>query len=257
MKTLPLASIRVDGDTQARVEIDADTVEEYAERMGAGLAFPPLSVFSDGERYWLVDGFHRLHAARKAGLTEFACEVQAGTLDEARWHALTTNASHGKRRTNADKRHYVERALDRKSELSDRAIAEHVGVSHPFVARVRRDMTTGNGYQSTARVGLDGRTVQTANIGKPGRNTSWEDASAGKLRGIIPRLAADIREAGRLLLEARAALTPEQFRDWAWAEGFGEEEAEGAVAAYEHFGDGPLDLAGSCAALQLYSESNV
>ena len=54
------------------------------------------------------------------------------------------------------------------TKLSDRQIAEHLGVSHPFVGKIRRQLTeaTGNGYQSARRIGRDGRTIDTAKIGR-------------------------------------------------------------------------------------------
>lgn len=51
--------------------------------------------------------------------------------------------------------------------MSDRQIAKHVGVDHTTVMAARaRLVVTGGIHQSTERVGLDGRTINTANIGK-------------------------------------------------------------------------------------------
>jgi hypothetical protein len=47
-KPLPLDAIRIDGNTQPREAVDTDTVAEYAQRMLAGDAFPPLEVYFDG-----------------------------------------------------------------------------------------------------------------------------------------------------------------------------------------------------------------
>jgi hypothetical protein len=162
---LRLADIRTDGGTQAREEIDDGLVAEYAEAMAGGVAFPPLGVFHDGAAYGLVDGHHRIRAASLNELEGFACEVTRGTLEAARWHVLATNAAHGKRRTNADKRRCVGLAFDMRPELSDGAIAAHVGVSQPFVSKLRKERATQNGYGSASRVGLDGRTIDTSRIG--------------------------------------------------------------------------------------------
>lgn len=51
--------------------------------------------------------------------------------------------------------------------LSDRQIAEHVGVDHKTVARFRGELqATGEIPQSDSRTGKDGRTIDTSNIGK-------------------------------------------------------------------------------------------
>lgn len=172
-EVIPIGLVRMDGDTQARVSVDDETVEEYAELMAAGTKLPPLEVFHDGEHYWLWDGFHRLQAAYQAELTVVRVNVRQGSLEDAQWSALGANKDHGKRRTNADKRRAAEIALrlnaERKLGLSDNLIAQHCGVSQPFIGKVRAEATY-NGYKSdgsrTPRTGADGRTINTANIGK-------------------------------------------------------------------------------------------
>lgn len=153
-KTIPLESIRVDGATQPRCMIDEAAVAEYAEDMRDGFPFPPVTVFHDGAVNWLADGFHRYHGARRAGLDSILARVESGTVTDARWFACGANRTHGLRRTNADKRRAVEMALKEHPEKSDRAIAEHVGVSDPFVGAVRREVLT---VSTSTRTGSDGK----------------------------------------------------------------------------------------------------
>ena len=56
---------------------------------------------------------------------------------EARWLASGANAVHGLRRSSEDKRRAVKAAIALRSELSNRAIADHVGVDDKTVASVR------------------------------------------------------------------------------------------------------------------------
>lgn len=140
MKKLNLNVIRIDGGTQSRVEIDTDVVADYAEAVKAGIEFPPITVYHDGADYWLADGFHRFHAHKQAGKASIAAEVMTGTAREAILHSLGANGTHGLRRTNSDKRKAVLTLLadTEWAEWSDRRIAEVCGVSHPFVAALRR-----------------------------------------------------------------------------------------------------------------------
>ena len=71
--------------------------------MKAGAKFPPVTVFDDGEDHWLVDGFHRCHAASKLKQPKIECDIHEGTLGDARWFSYQVNSDHGLRRTNADK----------------------------------------------------------------------------------------------------------------------------------------------------------
>lgn len=140
--SLPIASIRVDGGTQPRAVLDFDAIEDYAEAMSAGMKFPPVVVFYDGESYWLADGFHRVKAAYAAGFDTVRCDVHQGTIEEAQWYSFGANRTNGLRRTTQDKQRAVKAALihGRGSALSDRQIARHVGVDQKTVSNWRRQL---------------------------------------------------------------------------------------------------------------------
>ena len=58
VKDLKPDDIRLDGDTQPRIQLNQSTVEEYVEAIQNGDSMPPIDVYYDGESYWLADGFH-------------------------------------------------------------------------------------------------------------------------------------------------------------------------------------------------------
>ena len=64
IKTLNLAVLRLDGDTQARLALSQEKVQEYAALMEDGEEFRPIDAFFDGSDYWLADGFHRYFATK-------------------------------------------------------------------------------------------------------------------------------------------------------------------------------------------------
>ncbi len=163
--------IRVDMGTQTRESIDDDVVQEYAAAMEAGAVFPPIVVYyveAQGE-YVLADGYHRLLAHCQVWPDQpIAAEVLEGNLYDAQWHSYGVNKTHGLRRTNADKAKAVQAALlhPNGTEMSDRQIAEHVGVSRDMVIRYRHEMEkVGTCNRITSRAGADGRTINTSNIG--------------------------------------------------------------------------------------------
>jgi len=187
---LGLDEIRMDTEIQPREENNEAVIREYAEAMRGGAKFPPVVVFNDGDNHWLADGFHRVLAAKEAGLKKIDAEVREGTSRDAILYAVGANATHGLRRTNADKRKVVETLL--KDEewrgWSDREIAKKCLVSHEFVRKMRADIcqqTTDNeaGSLSTVDSGFgnpdsrkcaDGRTIDTSNIGKGGMSEPQE-----------------------------------------------------------------------------------
>ena len=145
MATIAIARIRLDGGTQIREALyDNATLQEYRDAMEAGAKFPPIHVIEDGDDLWLVDGFHRVAAANALGYRTIDALSRPGTLEEAQWAACAANR--GLMRTNADKRAAVVSALKhpRSRDLGDRGIATHCGVSHVFVAGVRREVTSKN-----------------------------------------------------------------------------------------------------------------
>jgi hypothetical protein len=136
---LSLDTIRTDGGTQPRGDIDAEHVARLVESLGAAATLPPVVVFYDGADHWLADGFHRVAANRAAGALEIAADVRQGTRRDAVLYSVGANAAHGLPRSNADKRRAVETLLrdEEWSRWSDREIARHCAVDHKTVAAVR------------------------------------------------------------------------------------------------------------------------
>lgn len=138
--TIDLSKIRIDGGTQNRVQIDQDTVQEYSNSITEGATFPPVTVFFDGASYWLADGFHRYHAHQSIGALNISAHVINGTQRDAVLHSVGVNATHGLKRTNADKRKSVDTLLNDPewSKWSDREIARQCYVSNHLVADIRK-----------------------------------------------------------------------------------------------------------------------
>lgn len=154
MKHIEIDRIQTE-DLQARAQTCQFTVNEYSERMAAGVKFPPIVVFHDGADYYLADGFHRLLAAQANHSKTIEADVRKGVSADARWFAAGSNQTHGLRRTNGDKRKAVEIALQLKPNLSDRGIAEHCGVSDHLVADVRNVQVRES--RTCPRTGQDGK----------------------------------------------------------------------------------------------------
>jgi hypothetical protein len=139
IKVLNLGALVLDPKLQSRTETNEEVIEDYADAIKLGDEFPPLLVYFDGTHYWLVDGYHRYHAHKKAGKAGATCEVVNGTFTEAVLRAASVNTKHGMRRSNADKRKAVMTLLDdfQWSDWSNSEIARHCGVSPAFVANLR------------------------------------------------------------------------------------------------------------------------
>jgi hypothetical protein len=138
--------------------LNESTVDEYAAEMTNGAKFPPVTVFHDGSRFILADGFHRVLAARRAEFLDILADVKLGGKPEALRFALAANVKHGLPRTNADKRRSVELALAMWPDLSSREIARACAVSHTMVDEIRTpQLATVASSEPAKRKGADGK----------------------------------------------------------------------------------------------------
>lgn len=170
--SVAISAISLDGGTQPRAQINPDVVQDYADALRAGAPLPPITIYNDGAAYWLADGFHRLAAARAAGHESIWADIKQGTQRDAILYSAGANATHGLRRTNGDKRRAIERLLTDAEwrQWSDAEIARRCAVDPKSVAAVRRELAaTMEIPESTLRRGADGRTIDTANIGRTER----------------------------------------------------------------------------------------
>ena len=139
---MKIKDIQLNKQTQSRVSINQDVVTEYADEMLNGTAFPNITAFFDGIHYYLVDGYHRYFAYKKADIEDVEVDVLNGTLRDAVLYAVGVNNNHGLRRTPDDRRKAVMTLLDdlEWAEWSDRVIAAHCNVSAMTVGRVRKSL---------------------------------------------------------------------------------------------------------------------
>lgn len=186
MKRLNIDQIQTEG-LQARVATCEETVADYAEKIAAGVEFPPVVVFNDGRGFYLADGFHRVLASQRAGKVDVAADIRKGTPADARWFSSGCNVTHGLRRTNADKRRAVEIALSLKPGNSDRAIADHCGVGHSLVSSMRQVSESA----TCPRMGQDGKTYppppkRPVPTRPPERQPDPEDEEKPRVQAVMP-----------------------------------------------------------------------
>ena len=117
--------------------LDIVTIQTYADHMEEGDIFPPVEIVSNGDTLWLVDGQHRLEAAKRVNLEKIEAKVTHDDRRDALLMSFGTNEEHGDRRTNEDKRQKVMAMLEDEewSKWSNREISRHCKVSDPFVRK--------------------------------------------------------------------------------------------------------------------------
>ncbi|MFD3656603.1 transcriptional regulator [Streptomyces sp. NPDC058620] len=167
----------------------------------------------------VIDGMHRLMAAKLRGQETIEVELFDGTSEEAFLRAVEVNVSHGLPLSLADRRAAAGRIIASHPQMSDRAIARAAGLGAKAVAAIRR-RTVGVVPQLGARIGRDGKSRPLNSV--DGRLRAAEliaerpEASlreVARLAGISPATVSDVRkrlESGQapVVEPARAPETP-------------------------------------------------
>lgn len=135
-------SPRLDGLNQEHVEVLAQRDVE------------PILVHRETRR--VVDGMHRLQAARLRGEELVPVRYLDGPASEVFLRSVEANVAHGLPLTLRDRKAAARRILASHPDLSDRAVARVAGLSPKTVGAVRR-ASSEEVPQSKVRVGADGR----------------------------------------------------------------------------------------------------
>ncbi|WP_243727225.1 ParB/RepB/Spo0J family partition protein [Actinocrispum wychmicini] len=159
---------------------------------------PPIIVHGRTNR--VIDGMHRLQAAKLNGADEIEAVIFDGDDEDAFILAVESNIEHGLPLSLAERSTAAERIIRARPDWSDRAVALSTGVSAKTVSAIRsriaRDIPT-----ATRRIGMDGRV-------RPVDSTSGRRAAAellaadpslslrkvAKESGVSPSTVRDVRE---------------------------------------------------------------
>ena len=129
--------------------------EEHALALAeSDSSLPPIMVHRPTMR--IIDGMHRVQAARIKGCDTVPAIFFDGSDAEAYVLGVKVNTRHGLPLSRADRRAAVARVSALYPQWSDRAIAEMVGVSPKTVGTIR-SMGGGDVPPNGRRVGRDGR----------------------------------------------------------------------------------------------------
>ena len=201
--SITIRELQVDPALQPRVGgVDADHVRALEERPDS---WPPLKVVWREGRYLLVDGFHRLEAAKTLRLESVRVEVvEVSPGADLHELAFALNSTHGRPLSLADRRAYAERILCGQPHLADREIARRAGLAASTVGAIRgRLEQSAQIEQTTERLGQGGY------LYKPRRETGeLPDADPAEAIGdfFISRERRQQRRVARYLERLSVAL---------------------------------------------------
>jgi len=190
-----ISSISDSTETQIRVSMDLDQIEQYVLRMLAGDTFPAIILYRIGGQLIVADGFQRLDAARKAGAKKILATVVEGkSLIDAIAAAIRGNCIHGAKLTKSDREKAV-LTYDRFAlaefgkRPSAREVAEIVKCSHTTVNNVRKRQDEINSVIPQSETPLEKLARESRNEPEPdnavddgevNKEPIWLDIATGK-----------------------------------------------------------------------------
>jgi ParB-like chromosome segregation protein Spo0J len=133
------------------------TDKAHAQMLAEAASFselPPILVQRDSLR--VIDGMHRLEAAKARGEKFIRARVIDCTDNDAYILAVKANTLHGLPLSRADRTLSARRILDWHPDWSDRAIGIATGLSAKTIAGIRRECAD-EVQQFTKRLGRDGK----------------------------------------------------------------------------------------------------
>jgi len=146
--TVAVATLRVSGSPRR----NGENLEHIRTLADTQAELPPIIVHRTTMR--VIDGVHRLRAARLRGQTDITARFFDGSDNEAFVLGVRTNVAHGLPLSLADRKAAADHIVASHQHWSDRMIATVAGLSAATVARIRRDRAE---PAPPSRIGHDGR----------------------------------------------------------------------------------------------------
>lgn len=170
---------------------------------------PPVLVQKDGWR--VIDGLHRLEAAKLRGDHSIKARFVDCTDAEALVLAMKTNSAHGLPLSRADRLFGAERILSAHPEWSDRALAGVTGLSAKTIRSLRERLTPGGTPPGTKRLGRDGK-LRSVTAGE-GRRRAAEYINAhpnATLREVARATDVSLGTVHDVIARLRRGVSPER-----------------------------------------------
>ncbi|WP_406841048.1 ParB/RepB/Spo0J family partition protein [Streptomyces sp. AHU1] len=139
-------SLRQSGTDAAHIRLLADAA--------GSVELPPILVQIDG--YRVIDGLHRLEAAKLRGDSSIRARFVDCSNSEALVIAMKANGSHGLPLSRSDRMSGAQRVLSSHPDWSDRAVARITGLSAKTIASLREKSGEATPLDGK-RIGQDGR----------------------------------------------------------------------------------------------------
>lgn len=123
---LSISQLTIDPTIDVRQKLDEETIQRYADSFGD---LPPVVAFKTDGEILLADGFHRVVAAQRLGISEVEGEVKEGSREDALEYAAYANTRHGKPLTAEERKVAIRRLYQLHPDWGRDRVASVLGCS--------------------------------------------------------------------------------------------------------------------------------
>lgn len=123
---LSLNQLTIDPTVDIRQKLDEEIIQRY---MDSFEDLPAVVIFETDGEFLLADGFHRVMAAQRLGVSEIEVEVKKGSREEALEYAACANTRHGKQLTREEGKDAIRRLHQLHPDWGRDEIAERISCS--------------------------------------------------------------------------------------------------------------------------------
>lgn len=142
LSEIKLENIILDERYQVRKNTKKSLIALYIKKLEAGEKFPPLIVSIVNQKIYLIDGFHRYKAYKKAGIE--SCEVEYCQSPDLRLTAMKKNLEHGQPLTQLEKRELGLEYIKKNPDLTSRDLGKLTGLSHAYISKLKKRPSVGS-----------------------------------------------------------------------------------------------------------------
>lgn len=119
-KMVKISDIEFDSELYPRTKPNWLTIVDYKESMVAGAKFPPIILAVHNRKMYLVDGKHRLDAAKQLKYKKISAIIHTGWNRQRIFQeAVRTNIAHGQPLSPYEKRLIIKRLLEMRMKKQD------------------------------------------------------------------------------------------------------------------------------------------
>ncbi|MEJ7873336.1 MAG: hypothetical protein WKF67_13840, partial [Rubrobacteraceae bacterium] len=137
---IAIDDVVIDMKVYPREQWSSATVDQYAEGLEAGEAFPPIVLERETNR--LLDGMHRYRAHLGLGYESIAVDYdEAPEGVPVKLYAASLSAKHGDRIANGELKAVARETIQANPDFNIKTVARYLGVTRQTVGRWIGDIT--------------------------------------------------------------------------------------------------------------------